>query len=158
MLRCGLYIFVITHRLLVSSLLYYLRLRSLCAPHLQLWRLVRPNVLASDPQCRFSLLSLFREIISHLVTKRKLCIFDLIFGHVGSHHFKNIHELLDGITLNNLLITLIAQEEKGAGADVDHDALNELFGHLCSVDYPHIIGHLDRAVKGCVPITVLVPL
>ena len=152
MLRCVLCIFVITHRLLVSSLLYYLRLRSLCAPHLQLWRAVRPNVLASDPQCKLSSLSLFSDSISHLVINCKIGIFDLIFGHVSSHHLKNIHELLDGITLNNLLITLIAQEEEGAGADVDHDALNELFGHLCSVDYPHIIGHLDRMVKGCVPV------
>ena len=34
--------------------------------------------------------------------------------------FKDIHELIDGLTVNNLLITLTRQEVEGLLADINH--------------------------------------
>jgi len=76
----------------------------------------------------------------------------LVIFKVCSHDFQNVHELVYGVTLNKLFIALIAQEKEGAGADVNHDALDVFSGVVhgdegASLDYLSIIGHLGGGVN-----------
>ena len=81
---------------------------------------------------------------------------NLVIFKVCSHNFQNIHELVYSVTLNKTLITLVTQKHEGSSADVNHNTLDVLgsvvHGGWWSLDYPHIIGHLIRVVKGCVPV------